>query len=47
MKYYCTVVSASGQKQRVQEGLQAGADAYLINPLRIKELDGIIRSDMA
>lgn len=38
------LVSASGQRQKVQEGLEAGADAYLTKPLRIEELDGIIRS---
>ena len=41
------LVSASGQRQKVQEGLEAGADAYLTKPLRIEELDGIIRSHVS
>lgn len=37
------LVSASGQKEQIQEGLEAGANAYLMKPLKINELANVIK----
>lgn len=37
------LVSASGQKEQIQEGLEAGANAYLMKPLKIDELANVIK----
>lgn len=37
------LVSASGQKEQIQEGLEAGANAYLMKPLKINELSNVVK----
>jgi signal transduction histidine kinase/CheY-like chemotaxis protein len=37
------LVSASGQKEQIQEGLEAGANAYLTKPLKINELANVVK----
>ena len=37
------LVSASGQKDQIREGMQAGANAYLLKPLKIAELSNVIK----
>eukprot|EP00889_Picochlorum_renovo_P006083 jgi/Picre1/33113/NNA_008439.t1 len=37
------LVSASGQKEQIKEGMDSGADAYLTKPLKIEELPKTIK----
>ena len=37
------LVSASGQKEQIKEGLEAGANAYLMKPLKINELANVVK----
>ena len=36
------LVSATGQKEKIQEGIDSGANAYIMKPLKVSELSKII-----